>query len=264
MYKSKKGRKISVYKVDQRGKVVEQLKLEYDDLIRRTDDKEYFYNEIKEQYYKLYFDIDYHYKYSFIQNYNDYTNKIIGIIIGVLNKVFVNPDTLYIYGKKDTGIGVHLYFNNLIVTQEIHTYILNEIYLHFMNIEKVSLKHIKQIIDYHVVCNGTLRLFYFNFKNGYYYPSVEQSTYNLKTSTTTATATTATATTAATTTATTTATATPTATHKAMGSNNKKEYLMYSIIKTDKKMHDNLSLYYHNIAKNKKVLFFCKVMLPRV
>lgn len=244
MYKSKKGRKISVYKVDQRGKVVEQLKLEYDELIRRTDDKEYFYNEIKEQYYKLYFDIDYHYKFSFIQNYNDYTNKIIGIIIGVLNKVFVNPDTLYIYGKKDTGIGVHLYFNNLIVTQEIHTYILNEIYLHFMNIEKVSLKHIKQIIDYHVVCNGTLRLFYFNFKNGYYYPSVEQSTYNLGTMTAPAQA---------------TATS-----HRALGSNNKKEYLLYSIIKTDKKMHDTLSLYYYNIAKNKKVVFFCKVMLPRV
>jgi hypothetical protein len=251
MYKSKKGRKISVYKVDQRGKVVEQLKLEYDELIRRTDDKQYFYNEIKEQYYKLYFDIDYHYKYSFIQNYNDYTNKIIGIIIGVLNKVFVNPDTLYIYGKKDNGIGVHLYFNNLIVTQEIHTYILNEIYLHFMNIEKVSLKHIKQIIDYHVVCNGTLRLFYFNFKNGYYYPSVEQSTYNLKTTSAPAQATT-------------TTTATATAIHKAMGSNNKKEYLMYSIIKTDKKMHDNLSSYYHNEIKNKKVLFFCKVMLPRL
>lgn len=237
MYKSKKERKISVYKVDQRGKVVEQLKLGYDELIRRTDDKDYFYNEIKEQYYKLYFDIDYHYKYSFIQNYNDYTNKIIGIIIGVLNKVFVNPDTLYIYGKKDDGNGVHLYFNNLIVTQEIHTYILNEIYLHFMNIEKVSLKHIKQIIDYHVVCNGTLRLFYFNFKNGYYYPSVEQSTYNLHI---------------------------PASVHKVMRSNNKKEYLLYSIIKTDKKMHDNLSLYYHNIAKNKKVLFFCKIMLPRL
>lgn len=259
MYKRKKGGKISVYKVDQRGKVVEQLKLEYGELIRRTDDKEYFYNEIKEQYYKLYFDIDYHYKYSFIQNYNDYTNKIIGIIIGVLNKVFVNPDTLYIYGKKDTGNGVHLYFNNLIVTQEIHTYILNEIYLHFMNIEKISLKHIKQIIDYHVVCNGTLRLFYFNFKNGYYYPSVEQSTYNLGT----ATATPATATTPATTptTATTPATATS---HRALGGNNKKEYLLYSIIKTDKKMHDILSLYYYNIAKNKKVVFFCKIMLPRL
>ena len=47
MYKRKKGGKISVYKVDQRGKVVEQLKLEYGELIRRTDDKEYFYNEIK-------------------------------------------------------------------------------------------------------------------------------------------------------------------------------------------------------------------------
>jgi hypothetical protein len=109
-----------------------------------------------------------------------------------------------------------------------------------MNIEKISLKHIKQIIDYHVVCNGTLRLFYFNFKNGYYYPSVEQSTYNLGTATTTA------------------------ASHKAMGSNNKKEYLLYSIIKTDKKMHDTLSLYYYNIAKNKKVVFFCKIMLPRL
>jgi hypothetical protein len=108
-----------------------------------------------------------------------------------------------------------------------------------MNIEKVSLKHIKQIIDYHVVCNGTLRLFYFNFKNGYYYPSVEQSTYNLGTATTTTTA-----------------------SHRALGSNNKKEYLLYSIIKTDKKMHNKLSLYYYNEIKNKKVLFFCKVMLP--
>jgi hypothetical protein len=49
-----------------------------------------------------------------------------------------------------------------------------------------------------------------------------------------------------------------------MGSNNKKEYLLYSIIKTDKKMHDTLSLYYYNIAKNKKVVFFCKIMLPRL
>lgn len=231
MHKKKKETNIKVYKVNQHGKVVEQLKLEYDELVERTNNKQYFYNEIKEQYYKLYFDIDYNYKYSFIQNYNDYTNKIIDVIINVLNKIFVNPNILYIYGKKDTGSGVHLYFNNIIVTQEIHTYILNEIYLYFMNIEKVLLKHIKQIIDYHVICNGTLRLFYFNFKNGYYYPSVEQSTYNLPTTTV---------------------------------NNNKKEYLMYSIIKTDKKMHNNLSSYYYNIVKNKKILFYCKLMLPRL
>lgn len=247
MYKKKKGDKISVYKVNQYGKVVEQLKLEHDELIERINNKQYFYNEIKEQYYKLYFDIDYHYKYSFIQNYNDYTNKIIDIIINVLNKIFVNPDTLYIYGKKDTGIGVHLYFYNLIVTQEIHTYILNEIYLYFMNIEKVLLKHIKQIIDYHVICNGTLRLFYFNFKNGYYYPSVEQSTYNLLT------------------------TATKTTVNNiavnnttTILNNNKKEYLLYSIIKTDKKMHNKLSSYYYNMVKNKKIIFYCKMMLPRL
>lgn len=237
MYKNKGEGKISVYKVDQSGKVVEQLKLEYNELVKRTNEKQYFYNEVKEQYYKLYFDIDYHYKYGFIQNYNDYTNKIINIIIGVINKIFVNSDTKYIYAKKDDGNGVHLYFYNLIVTQEIHTYILNEIYIHFMNIENVSLKHIKQIIDYHVVCNGTLRLFYFNFKNGYYYPSVEQSTYNLRIMT-------------------------ATSSYRTLV-NNKKEYLLYSIIKTDKKMHDKLSLYYHNIAKNKKILFYCKFMLPR-
>jgi hypothetical protein len=244
MHKKKKEAKIRVYKVNQHGKVVESLKLEYDELIARTNDKQYFYNEIKELYYKLYFDIDYHYKYSFIQNYNDYTNKIINVIISILNKIFINPDTLYIYGKKDTGIGVHLYFNNIIVTQEIHTYILNEIYLYFMNIENVSLKHIKQIIDYHVICNGTLRLFYFNFKNGYYYPSVEQSTYNLLPLTLTST--------------------TLTSTSPNTAINNRKKYLRYSIIKTNKKMHDNLSPYYYDIVKNKNIVFYCKEMLPRL
>lgn len=252
MHKKKKEDKIRVYKVNQYGKVVESLKLRYNELVERINDKEYFYNEIKEQYYKLYFDIDYHYKYSFIQDYNDYTNKIIDIIINILNKIFVNPDTLYIYGKKDIGNGVHLYFYNLIVTQEIHTYILNEIYLYFMNIEKVSLKHVKQIIDYHVICNGTLRLFYFNFKNGYYYPSVEQSTYNLLPSNTTLTVTTSPNTTLTVTTSTNTAI------------NNRKKYLMYSIVKTNKKMHDNLSPYYYNIVKNKNILFHCKEMLPRL
>lgn len=242
MHKKKKEARIRVYKVNQYGKVVESLKLRYYELVERINDKEYFYNEIKEQYYKLYFDIDYHYKYSFIQDYNDYTNKIIDVIISILNKMFVNPDTLYIYGKKDTGNGVHLYFYNLIVTQEIHTYILNEIYLYFMNIEKVLLKYIKQIIDYHVICNGTLRLFYFNFKNGYYYPSVEQSTYNLLPPNTTLSVTTSTNT----------------------AINNRKKYLMYSIVKTNKKMHDNLSLYYYNIVKNKNMLFYCKEMLPRL
>jgi hypothetical protein len=244
MHKKKKEAKIGVYKVNQHGKVVESLKLEYDELIVRTNDKQYFYNEIKEQYYKLYFDIDYHYKYSFIQNYNDYTNKIIYVIISILNKIFINPDTLYIYGKKDNGNGVHLYFYNLIVTQEIHTYILNEIYLYFMNIEKVLLKYIKQIIDYHVICNGTLRLFYFNFKNGYYYPSVEQSTYNLLPLTLTST--------------------TLTATSPNTAINNRKKYLRYSIIKTNKKMHDNLSPYYYDIVKNKNIVFVCKFMLPRL
>ena len=153
---------------------------------------------------------------------------------------------------KDNGNGVHLYFNNLIVTQEIHTYILNEIYLYFMNIEKVSLKHVKQIIDYHVICNGTLRLFYFNFKNGYYYPSVEQSTYNLLPPTLT---------TAPTTLTTTNLTV---ITSPNITTNNKKKYLTYSIIKTNKKMHDNLSLYYYNIVKNKKIVFVCKEMLPRL
>lgn len=233
MHKKKKEAIVEVYKVNQYGKVIGLFKLRYNELVERSNDKQYFYNEIKEQYYKLYFDIDYHYKYSFIQDYNDYTNKIIDVIISILNKIFINPDTLYIYGKKDTGNGVHLYFYNLIVTQEIHTYILNEIYLYFMNIEKILLKHIKQIIDYHVICNGTLRLFYFNFKNGYYYPSVEQSTYNLLSPNTSP-------------------------------SDDKKKYLMYSIVKTNKKMHNNLSPYYYNIVKNKNILFYCKEMLPRL
>ena len=38
---------------------------------------------------ELYFDIDYHYKYSFIKNYDDYTKKIINVIIKVLNKALL-------------------------------------------------------------------------------------------------------------------------------------------------------------------------------
>jgi hypothetical protein len=42
---------------------------------------------------------------------------------------------------------------------------------------------------------------------------------------------------------------------------NIKKYLIYSIIKTDKKVHYPLSSYY-DIIKNKKILFNCKIIHP--
>ena len=234
-----------VFKVNKYGKIEPfnsiQLYLYYNELIERTKDKEYFYREKKPNYYKLYFDIDYPYNTNFISNHDDYTNKIINVIIIILNKVFINPDITYIYAKKiNNDNNVHLYFYNLIVTQEIHTYLLNEIYSYFINIEKVLLEHIIMIVDYRVICNMTLRLFYFNFRNSYYYPSIEKSTYKL-----------------------------PTPITDTFGNNdskiatydNIKKYLIYSIITTDKKVHEPLSPYY-DIIKNKKILFNCKIIHP--
>jgi hypothetical protein len=236
MIKSKEDKIINVYKVNLKGDVVDQKKIEYKQLIKDVENKQYFYNEVKEKYYKLYFDIDYHYKYSFIKNYDDYTKKIINVIIKVLYKAFVNPNILYIYGEKNTGIGVHLYFYNIVVDQKIHKYILNEIYLHFMYVENVKLKYVQQIIDYHIICNGTLRLFYFNFKNGYYYPSKEKSTYPI-----------------------------PNHNHNTHTnqSNNIEEYMIYSIIQTNKKNHDMLTNAFINIMQNKSMIR-CLVMLPRM
>jgi 8-oxo-dGTP pyrophosphatase MutT (NUDIX family) len=142
--------------------------------------------------------------------------------------------------KINNDNNVHLYFYNLIVTQEIHTYLLNEIYSYFINIEKVLLEHIIMIVDYRVICNMTLRLFYFNFRNSYYYPSIEKSTYKL-----------------------------PIPITDTFGNNdskiatydNIKKYLIYSIITTDKKVHEPLSPYY-DIIKNKKILFNCKIIHP--
>jgi hypothetical protein len=232
MIKSKDDNIINVYKVNLKGDVVDQQKIEYKQLIKKVENKQYFYNEIKEKYYKLYFDIDYHSKYSFIKNYDDYTKKIINVIIKVLNKAFVNPNILYIYGEKNTGLGVHLYFYNIVVNQKIHKYILNEIYLHFMYVEKVKLKYVKKIIDHHIICNGTLRLFYFNFKNGYYYPSKEKSTFPI-----------------------------PNYNTHINQPTNVEEYMIYSIINTNKKVHDTLTNAFIDIMQNKSMIK-CLVMMP--
>ena len=242
MIESKEDDMINVYKVTVKGIFVDQQKIEYRQLIKKAENKQYFYKEVKEKYYKLYFDIDYHDKYSFIKNYDDYTKKIINVIIKVLNKAFVNPNILYIYGEKNTGLGVHLYFYNIVVNQQIHKYILNEIYLHFMYVEKVRLKYVKQIIDYHVICNGTLRLFYFNFKNGYYYPSKEKSTFPIPTPNLNPN--------------------TNLNTHINQ-STNVEEYMIYSIIKTNKKDHDMLTNAFIEIMQNKSMIK-CAVMLPRM
>ena len=232
MIESKEDKIISVNKINFKGTLIAQQKIEYKQLIKQTENKQYFYNEVKEKYYRLYFDIDYHYKYSFIKNYDDYTKKIINVIIKILNKAFVNPNILYIYGEKNTGMGVHLYFYNIVVTQQIHKYILNEIYIHFLYVEKVRLKYVKQIIDYHIICNVTLRLFYFNFKNGYYYPSKEKSTFPILTLDT-----------------------------HINQSTKIEEYMIYSIINTNKKVHDVLTNAFINIMQNKSMIKFIE-MLP--
>ena len=234
--------KICVFKVNKYGKIepfnTVPLYLYYDELIERTKNKQYFYREKKPNYYKLYFDIDYPSNLNFISNHDDYTNKIINVIITILNKVLINPDLTYIYAKNNTNDNVHLYFYNLIVNREIHKCLLNEIYSYFIDIQKVSLEDIIMILDHRITCNMTLRLFYFYVKNSYYYPSIEKSTYKLPAPTTG-----------------------NNNDSKIVTYNNINKYLLYSIIKTDKKVHEALSPYY-DIIKNKKLLFNCKIIHP--
>ena len=105
-----------------------------------------------------------------------------------------------------------------------------------MYVEKVRLKYVKQIIDYHVICNGTLRLFYFNFKNGFYYPSKEKSTFPIPN---------------------------PNLNANINQPTNVEEYMIYSIIKTNKKHHDMLTNAFIDIMQNKSMIK-CGAMLPRM
>lgn len=94
----------------------------------------YAFREKKSDYYRLMFDFDYKANNIFIKPFlkctENITNDILIKIKKVLENIFNiknNDDLNYVYSKNNKGLGVHIYFYNLIVNSHLHFYIRNQI-----------------------------------------------------------------------------------------------------------------------------------------
>ena len=151
----------------------------------------YFINyglvEKKTDFYKLMFDFDFKEKHKYYHLYSHISNEIVNHLIDIINQtlllVFVTPDLHYIYCDKNIGKGIHLYYPNIIVTQQIHSYIFNLSFNKIVELDLFKLEHSRDcwydIFDDCVFKNVGLRLPYFTVNGGYYKFNEFKSTYNI-------------------------------------------------------------------------------------
>ena len=152
--------------------------------------KKYSLVEKKSQYYKLIFDIDFKPLYNDKKKENDFfylydtkedliTSIIIKSIEEVLKNVFIEPNCEYVYCDKSDGThGVHLYYINIIVNNEVSSYLYKLILNLCLNNTKIKMPLLcwQKIIDACTTNSNGLRMPFF-YKNGSYYkPNNELST----------------------------------------------------------------------------------------
>ncbi len=142
----------------------------------------YCFVPIKTEYYTLIWDFDFKIDKcielnNYINCFDEITNFIISNINDVLNETFTNPNIEYVYADKNKGYGVHLYFPNIIVNKNLHSYLFHKI------LQKINIKNmypdfiIKHIFDSCVSNANGLRFFYYIYKECYYKPNKDLSTY---------------------------------------------------------------------------------------
>ena len=144
----------------------------------------YAFVEKKTTYYRLMFDFDYKLENDSICAWHQRITKLlIELIIEALNDLIDKPNTEYIVAIKNKGLGVHLYFPNIIVDIVFHKYIydycfkLLKINNMTINGNIIEVNIIKKIFDECVCKSNGLRLFYNPINDMYYYPCKELSTF---------------------------------------------------------------------------------------
>ena len=144
--------------------------------------------EKKTKYFKLYWDFDFKYeeKPEIYLGFNDQheiiTHYILKFIIDVLNETLnlSKSDLHYIWAEKNNSIGFHIYFPNIIVDKQLHLWIYDKTFEKITNHKKYPEKLIDKIFDKCIKSNG-LRLFYYRYKNDFYFPSQIKSTFKFDT-----------------------------------------------------------------------------------
>ena len=143
---------------------------------------EYCFVPIKKEYYVLNWDFDFKInKYDILlsleSDIHNIFNSIISEIISTINNTFINPNIEYIYATKNIDYGVHIYFPNIIVNKNIHSYIYNITRQNIINKNILPFEIIDIIFDPCITKTNGLRLFYYRYNNNYYFPNKELSTY---------------------------------------------------------------------------------------
>ena len=151
--------------------------------------KKYCFVPRKSEYYMLMWDFDlkeetfkndFCSEEQFINYINDFDNIVLTItnlIKDTLNEVYETPDTKYIVADKNIGVGYHLYFPNITVNKQTHAYIYHSVLEKLIRNYLYPIKLINHIFDACISKANGLRYFYFHYKNAYYKPNLDYSTF---------------------------------------------------------------------------------------
>jgi hypothetical protein len=157
----------------------------------------YAFVESKTDYYVLVFDFDFKDKNDkgFVsktnkpldikKDVNEQSVKIVSNIVQyitiVLNEVFSEPNSNYIYCDKNIGHGVHLYYPNIIVNKTIHNEIMFRLYKYLNNDSTYDFSDYvwTKIVDGCVSNANALRLPYFYYNDNFYRYNCAMSTYKM-------------------------------------------------------------------------------------
>lgn len=144
--------------------------------------KMYCFVPIKTQFYNLMWDFDFKIaKHKILNEYLEYYEQIIHYIImyinETINETFENPCIEYIYADKNIGLGIHLYYPNIIVDKNTHSYLFSKILNKIKTNNKYPFEIIKLVFDACVSKTNGLRLFYYEYDKSFYKPNKELSTF---------------------------------------------------------------------------------------
>lgn len=142
----------------------------------------YTFTEKKTKFYKLMFDIDFKDDVSqdILNLSSDIQLFLCNNIVIILNKLFEDINTEYIYCTKNIGYGLHIYFPHIIVNSQIHVIIrksLLEECIKEIKYKFINDKTWENIIDGSITLGTSIRLCYYHKDGSYYYPDWTLSTY---------------------------------------------------------------------------------------
>ena len=155
-------------------------------IIKETlnSDNNYCFVEKKTEYYKCMWDFDYKDKLDEIcrTNHEEITTTIINSINFVLGNMFDKIDINYIYCIKNRGLGVHVYYPNVLVNSDVHQEIYHNVIKHVKLISKNKeyiINNVENILDLSTCVSNGMRVIYNVYKDAYYYPCIEKSTFKI-------------------------------------------------------------------------------------